>query len=164
MRTAAGSCLMTNVTHEQVDKLEEALAVRVPTGWSFPEALVVLRDSIDGSKSEVAPLRNCPDCGATPGEMHAQGCDVERCPNCGGQAITCGCLGLRPLLAWTGIWPGVAECQEFGWYARLVPGSKHVWVRCAATDDGASPDLNRLYAEGVWDPVAGRFRKKQGEN
>jgi len=29
--------------------------------------------------------RPCHDCAAIKGELHAQGCDVERCPACGGQ-------------------------------------------------------------------------------
>ncbi len=32
---------------------------------------------------------NCHDCGAHPGHFHHPGCDMERCPWCGGQLITC---------------------------------------------------------------------------
>jgi len=34
----------------------------------------------------------CHDCNIVNGGFHHPGCDVERCPKCGGQLITCGCL------------------------------------------------------------------------
>lgn len=34
----------------------------------------------------------CPDCNAAVGYYHHPGCDNERCPICGGQLITCGCV------------------------------------------------------------------------
>ncbi len=33
----------------------------------------------------------CGDCGALKNEFHVPGCDVERCPSCGGQMIGCEC-------------------------------------------------------------------------
>jgi hypothetical protein len=43
----------------------------------------------------------CGDCGARSREFHHLGCDLERCPRCRGQLISCGC--------WT---DGVEEGEE----------------------------------------------------
>ncbi len=100
----------------------------------------------------------CPDCGAGRGEFHEDGCDIEQCPYCGGQLISCDCDRRAPLddrLQWAGTWPGVVECREFGWYAKLVPGRG--WVPCGPGEPGAAEDLNRLHTEAVWDRAAKRF-------
>ena len=34
---------------------------------------------------------NCHDCGVIAGQYHVPGCDMEECPACGGQRITCPC-------------------------------------------------------------------------
>lgn len=101
----------------------------------------------------------CPDCGVKPGEKHLDFCDVERCPACGGQCISCGCGDdSHERMAWTGEWPGVAECREFGWYSKMVPGQG--WISCDKDEPGASENLNRLYIDARWDTDKRRFVKK----
>jgi hypothetical protein len=101
--------------------------------------------------------RPCPDCGAKPGEQHNDWCDVERCPDCGGQLISCDCEGefTMPRMPWTGMWPGVMECREFGWYSKMVPGKG--WQACSKDDRQAGEDLNRLGRDAVWSKEQGRF-------
>ncbi len=97
----------------------------------------------------------CPDCGSLPGFLHENYCDVEQCPDCGHQRLSCICDTLRyPRIPWNGQWRGVAECIEFGWYAKFTDAG---WVRCGPDDPDANPDLNRLLKEAKWDPSLVRF-------
>ena len=38
-----------------------------------------------------ADRQPCHDCGCIKGQFHVPSCDVERCPSCGGQLISCEC-------------------------------------------------------------------------
>ena len=45
------------------------------------------------SSNDVCQNGRCGDCGSTPGHLHHPGCDMERCPRCGGQLLGCECGG-----------------------------------------------------------------------
>jgi hypothetical protein len=38
-------------------------------------------------------LKTCSDCGCLEGELHEIFCTRERCPFCGGQLVSCPCIG-----------------------------------------------------------------------
>jgi hypothetical protein len=44
------------------------------------------------ARSPDPEYRNCHDCGVIPGQLHTPDCDMEECPKCGGQWITCECV------------------------------------------------------------------------
>jgi hypothetical protein len=52
----------------------------------------------------VPPDGHCHDCSVVPGQLHAYGCDAERCPACRGQALSCDC-------DWT--WEFADEIEHF---------------------------------------------------
>jgi len=109
----------------------------------------------------------CHDCEAKPGEYHDMGCDVERCPDCGGQLIACQCDEPRETfdegerLIWTGVWPGTEECIEYGFFNKwVVTGTREFrghtletgdWIPCDIDDPDASADLCELSEKATWD-------------
>ena len=44
-----------------------------------------------GRERGAAGDASCADCGATRGEYHVPGCEIEECPACGGHVIACDC-------------------------------------------------------------------------
>jgi hypothetical protein len=58
----------------------------------------------------------CHDCGVKEGELHFLGCDMERCPFCYNQLITCGCvfekLGIDVSRS---SWAIITAAQEKAW-------------------------------------------------
>ncbi len=44
-----------------------------------------------GEEGWIEPGERCGDCGALYGHYHHPGCDIERCPICGMQALMCEC-------------------------------------------------------------------------
>ena len=99
----------------------------------------------------------CPGCGVWPDEIYLAHCEVERCPDCGGQRISCEehTSPVYPRIPWSGEWPGKAECRDFEFYAYW--GKDHGWTKCSVAHPGAVEDLNRLYIEAVWDAEQERF-------
>lgn len=135
-----------------------------------------------GPPSDKAPqigFKRCSDCAAEPGEVHDVGCDVARCLTYGTQRIQCqpgARMVVRGILpnggvdvdweedghdcgrdVWSGRWPGVAECEEFGWFAVFVPNGNPSWRPVPAGISGAVPDLNRLAVEATWDAEQRRW-------
>jgi hypothetical protein len=60
-------------------------------------------------------LRNCPDCGVEPGNIHNPDCDVEMCSVCGLQLLMCEHEEHDNAFArWSGFWPGSLEAEAMG--------------------------------------------------
>lgn len=71
-------------TLEVYDDIDETVYPRIRYG--DPAEL----EAFNANDLKALPA-NCVDCFAPLGGYHHPGCDVERCPNCKGQAVSCEC-------------------------------------------------------------------------
>ena len=61
----------------------------------------------------------CHDCGTKEGQLHILGCDMERCPFCGNQLISCQCVYKKLRIDVSpGAWAyshGLTDAQQKDW-------------------------------------------------
>ncbi|MEK6832599.1 MAG: hypothetical protein AABY32_01015 [Nanoarchaeota archaeon] len=102
-------------------------------------------------RNYLVPKEKCYDCNVNIGEFHVDGCDIEICPECGGQWISCECeIDEDERIPYDGYFPGTLEAIECNLYSRWDEEKKR-WIKCSADDMDAGPDLNRIREIGTWD-------------
>lgn len=73
----------------------------------------------DKTSKMLAKKQKCRDCNAREGEFHKPGCDMEICPFCGGQLMSCDCCyGKLGIDVSPGTWAykhGLTDEQEKEW-------------------------------------------------
>jgi len=105
----------------------------------------------------------CHDCGVKVGEYHLPNCDIERCPKCGGQLLSCGCFIYEnedngyfnekefekyEREKWSGIMYEDAHiyAEEHDlwvfWGPGYAPRYQKGWIKCDKNHPGAKHDLN----------------------
>ncbi len=62
------------------------------TGCDYSRIMLNGEEYHRSTEYDASSNGRCHDCNAVHGNYHHLGCDVERCPKCGGHLISCGCL------------------------------------------------------------------------
>lgn len=101
-----------------------------------------------GSERPRWRMDRCGDCGVALGGFHHPGCDIERCPVCGKQGISCGCTDEWDVLddgPYVDVPEAVESCAEM---IRANPVWDHVnIVPVAECGHVASPGVLRVVRE-----------------
>lgn len=77
-----------------MDALETALGLLETAEMQYERSEAQDGNAYWRSRSErsyAEPDHRCHDCGIAPGGFHHPGCDIEICPRCKGQLISCDC-------------------------------------------------------------------------
>jgi len=79
---------ITYATYEERLVARIALATKL-YGRATDEVVERIKSRL--ATEEIRTDHRCADCDVEVGEFHLPGCDIERCPCCEAQAISCGC-------------------------------------------------------------------------
>lgn len=84
-------CDWCNLEMTEADDCPNNRTIEYPDETTLP-AIPYIVDWIDHEGADMRFYVRCHDCNVAVGQYHHPGCDMERCPKCTGQLISCGCL------------------------------------------------------------------------
>jgi len=122
--------LVIEVFAKIADRLHDDIFEKEPRGqaakgqsirWHRATWLLKLMDQVREPLQRLSEKR-CHDCGVPEGALHRPGCDMERCPFCGGQLITCSCQAMM-------LGAGHSPAQEEGWKYLLDEKGRIPWIQ-----------------------------------